>query len=97
MKLPVNWGRRLRFFALEKIALPAGIMPLRMLVRTWRARGSDDPYFLAAMAAPRVVVATYHGMFLHLLAYAHVPPRYGRRLEWCWSAPALTDACSRRR
>jgi hypothetical protein len=34
MKLPVNWGRRLRFFALEKIALPAGIMPLRMLVRT---------------------------------------------------------------
>jgi lysophospholipid acyltransferase (LPLAT)-like uncharacterized protein len=80
MKLPVNWGRRLRFFALEKIALPAGIMPLRMLVRTWRARGSDDPYFVAAMAAPRVVVATYHGMFLHLLAYAHVPPRYGRRL-----------------
>ena len=80
MSLPVNWGRRLRFFALEKIALPAGIVPLRMLVRTWRARGYDDPNFLAAMAAPRVVVATYHGMFLHLLAYAHIPATYGRRL-----------------
>ena len=80
MKLPVNWGRRLRFFALEKIALPAGILPLRMLVRTWRVRGCDAPHFLAAMAAPRVVVATYHGMFLHLLAYARIAPRHGRRL-----------------
>ena len=77
---PVNWGRRLRFLALEKIALPAAIVPLRLLVRTWRAQGYDDPNFLAAMAAPRVLVATYHGMFLHLLAYAHIPPRHGRRL-----------------
>ena len=80
MRLPVNWSRRLRFFALQKIALPAGILPLRTLVRTWRARGSDDAVFLAAMAAPRAVVATYHGMFLHLLAFAHIPPRHGRKL-----------------
>jgi len=80
MTLPVNWVRRLRFAALEKVALPIGILPLRALVRTWQTRGSDDPNFLAVMAAPRVVVATYHGMFLHLLAYARIPPRYRRRL-----------------
>lgn len=80
MKLPVNWHRRLRFFALEQIALPAGILPLRMLVRTWRVQGSDQPSFLDAMAAPRALVATFHGMFLHLLAYSHIPPQYGRRL-----------------
>ncbi len=80
MRLPVNWARRLRFAALEKVALPIGILPLRALVRTWRTRGAGDPNFLALMAAPRAVVATYHGMFLHLLAYARITPRYRRRL-----------------
>jgi lysophospholipid acyltransferase (LPLAT)-like uncharacterized protein len=80
MRLPVNWARRLRFGALEKVALPIGIMPLRMLVRTWQPRGADDPNFLAAIAAPRVVAATYHGMFLHLLAYARIAHQHDRRL-----------------
>jgi lysophospholipid acyltransferase (LPLAT)-like uncharacterized protein len=80
MKLPANWARRLRFFALEKVALPVGIVPLRALVRTWRARGGDDPSVLTMMAAPRVILATYHGMFLHLLAYSRIPPKFGRRL-----------------
>jgi lysophospholipid acyltransferase (LPLAT)-like uncharacterized protein len=80
MRLPVNWARRLRFGALERVALPIGIVPLRMLVRTWQPRGADDPNFLAAMAAPRVVTATYHGMFLHLLAYARIAHRCHRRL-----------------
>jgi lysophospholipid acyltransferase (LPLAT)-like uncharacterized protein len=80
MTLPANWARRLRFAALENVALPIAILPLRGLVRTWQARGIEDPNFLALMNAPRAVVATYHGMFLHLLAYARIPPRYGRRL-----------------
>jgi len=80
MTLPVNWVRRLRFAALEKVALPIGILPLRALVRTWQTRGCDDPNFLALMTAPRAVVATYHGMVLHLLAYARIAPRYHRRL-----------------
>ena len=62
------------------MALPVAIVPLRMLVRTWQAPGDDDPNFLAAMAAPRVVVATYHGMFLHLLAYVRIAHRHHRRL-----------------
>jgi lysophospholipid acyltransferase (LPLAT)-like uncharacterized protein len=78
--LPPNWARRLRFFALEKLALPVGIVPLRMLVRTWRAHGADDPNFLAACAAPRIVAATYHGMFLHLLPYSSIVRERGRRL-----------------
>jgi lysophospholipid acyltransferase (LPLAT)-like uncharacterized protein len=75
-----NWARRARFTALERIALPVGIVPLRGLVRSWRARGADDPNFLAVMAAQRAVVATYHGMFLHLLAYAPIAHQHSRRL-----------------
>ncbi len=80
VKLPVNLGRRLRFFALEKVVLPLSIRPLRLLVRTWRPHGSEDPNVLAALAAPRVVVATCHGMFLHLLAYVPIVSKQGRRL-----------------
>jgi lysophospholipid acyltransferase (LPLAT)-like uncharacterized protein len=59
--------------------LPAGILPLRTLAGTWRAPGSEDPNILALMQAPRAVVATYHGMFLHLLANAHLPLKHARR------------------
>ena len=80
VRLPVNWVRRLRFFALEKIVLPLFIWPLRILVRTWRPHGGEDPNVVAALAAPRVVVAIWHGMFLHLLAYAPIVSARGRRL-----------------
>jgi len=35
---------------------------------------------LALLAAPRVIIATWHGMFLHLLAYAPIVLGRGRRL-----------------
>jgi lysophospholipid acyltransferase (LPLAT)-like uncharacterized protein len=80
VKLPANWRRRLRFFALEKMILPAGSVPLRVLVRSWRARGGDDPNVPAVLAAPRVIVATWHGMFMHLLAYVPLVFARGRRV-----------------
>jgi lysophospholipid acyltransferase (LPLAT)-like uncharacterized protein len=80
VKLPANWRRRLRFVALEKIVLPVGAVPLRMLVRSWRARGGDDENVLALLAVPRVMIATWHGMFVHLLAYAPLVFARGRRL-----------------
>jgi len=80
VRLPANWGRRLRFFALEKIVLPVSIRPLRMLVRSWRPHGGEDANVIALLAAPRVILATWHGMFLHLLAYAPIVPKRGRRL-----------------
>ncbi len=79
-KSPANWGRRLRFLALEKAVLPLGIGPLRMLVRSWRARGAGDAIVLAALDEPRLVVATWHGMLLHLLAFEPAVRRRGRRL-----------------
>jgi lysophospholipid acyltransferase (LPLAT)-like uncharacterized protein len=80
VKLPANWRRRARFFATEKLLLPVGAIPLRMLVRSWRPQGRDDANGRALLATPRVIVATWHGMFLHLLAYS--PPAFacGRRL-----------------
>ncbi|HKD67882.1 MAG TPA: DUF374 domain-containing protein [Candidatus Binataceae bacterium] len=80
MKLPANWRRRLRFFALEQILLPTSTPPLRMLVRSWRLRDKQDAVLRAMLAAPRVVIATWHGMFLHLLAYAPVALARGRRM-----------------
>jgi lysophospholipid acyltransferase (LPLAT)-like uncharacterized protein len=78
MKLPANWARRLRFFALTKLALPVGIVPLRLLVRTWRTRGGEEADFLAALGSTRAIFATYHGTFLHLLAYSPVVRKFGR-------------------
>jgi lysophospholipid acyltransferase (LPLAT)-like uncharacterized protein len=80
VKTPTNYGRRLRFFALEKVILPLFIGPLRMLVRSWRPHGGNDANVLALVAAPRVIIATWHGMFLHLLAYRPIVLRRGRRL-----------------
>lgn len=79
-KMPANRGRRLRFFALEKAVLPVAIRPLKMLVRSWRPRGGGDPNVHAVLDAPRVILATWHGMFLHLLAYAPLVLNRGRRL-----------------
>lgn len=78
MKLPSNWARRLRFFTLQKAILPVSIPPLRLLVRSWRRHGEAD--VLPMLAAPRVILATWHGMFLHLLAYAPMVLTQGRRL-----------------
>ena len=72
--------RRLRFFILEKILLPIMIVPLRLLIRTWRAAGPDDALVAAVFREPRLVFVTCHGMFLHLLRFAQLAPDHGRRL-----------------
>lgn len=72
--------RRLRFGLLQTIVLPLAVILFRLLLRTWRRRGPNTETLEAMMRAPRVVLVTYHGMFLQLLAFAHLPPAYGRRL-----------------
>jgi lysophospholipid acyltransferase (LPLAT)-like uncharacterized protein len=72
--------RRIRFWLLERVLLPVAIVPLRLLIRTWRGRGPDDTVLHAMMRTPRVVLVTYHGMFLHLLKFSQLPPAFGRRL-----------------
>ena len=72
--------RRLRFFILERAILPLAIGPLRLLRRSWRAHGPDGRTLREMMQAPRVVLVTYHGMLLHLLAFSQLPPAHGRRL-----------------
>jgi len=69
-----------RFAVLERIVLPIAIVPLRVVVRSWRARGPAEASVAAALAPPRLVLATYHGMLLHLLAFAPLAARHGRRL-----------------
>jgi hypothetical protein len=74
------WLRRARFFLLETLVLPIAIVPLRALVRSWRRRAPDEPTLERTLATPRLVLATYHGMLLHLLAFAPLCARHGRRL-----------------
>jgi lysophospholipid acyltransferase (LPLAT)-like uncharacterized protein len=73
------WPRRLRFLLLEKVVLPIASPPLRALVRSWRAR-ADEAAIARLFASPRVVIATYHGMLPHLLAFAPLAARHGRRV-----------------
>ena len=75
-----NRARRFRFFLLEKILLPIAIVPLRMIVRSWRLDPPDASRQEEFFTFPRVVLFTYHGMFLQLLAYAPLINKRGRRL-----------------
>ncbi len=80
MPTPERPLRRLRFFILEKLVLPVAIIPFRLLIRTWRKHGPDEAALHVMMQAPRVILATYHGMVLHLLAFSDIVAPYGRRL-----------------
>jgi lysophospholipid acyltransferase (LPLAT)-like uncharacterized protein len=75
-----NLPRRIRFFILQKLVLPAAVVPLKILFRSWRRRGPDPAVWQEMANSPRVIIVTYHGMFLHLLAYADLIPKIGRRL-----------------
>jgi len=74
------WLRRGRFFLLSRILVPLAIIPLHLLVRSWRARGPSDETLRQVAAAPKLVLITYHGMLLHMLAFAHVMRPYGRNV-----------------
>jgi len=75
-------GRRLRFALIERIALPAGVPPLRAVMRTWRLDEHEaTPMRLAALAdQPRAVVGICHGMLLHVLALYRLPVLQRRRI-----------------
>ena len=72
------WFRRARFDLVSRVIFPLAIVPLHLLVKSWRTRGPSEETWRQIAAAPRVVVITYHGMFLHLLAFAHRLRPYGR-------------------
>ncbi len=80
MRFGENLPRRIRFFVLEKIVLPIAIVPLKILVLTWRRRVSDAEILREVVTAPRAILATYHGMFLDLLGYSDLAPKNGKRL-----------------
>ncbi len=80
MRFGNNLPRRIRFVILEKIVLPVAIVPLKVLIWTWRRRGPDEEAWREMASAPRAILVTYHGMFLDLLGYAHRVPKIGKRL-----------------
>jgi hypothetical protein len=75
-----DWFRRARFDLLSRILVPPAIIPLHLLVKSWRTRGPSEETWRQVAAAPRIVLITYHGMLLHLLAFAHRLRPYGRDL-----------------
>jgi lysophospholipid acyltransferase (LPLAT)-like uncharacterized protein len=80
MRLGRNLPRRIRFFTLEKIVLPIAVVPLKILIWSWRKRGPDAEVLRELAGAPRAILVTYHGMLLDLLGYAHLAPEIGKRL-----------------
>jgi hypothetical protein len=61
--------RRLRFALLERIVLPLAAAPLRWWIGSWRLEGPAAEPLAQLQRAPRVVIVTFHGMLLHLLAF----------------------------
>lgn len=72
--------RRLRFFVLERLLLPLAIVPFKLLVWSWRKVPPEPSSRLAVTREPRVVLVTYHGMFLQLVAFAKDLQADGRKL-----------------
>lgn len=72
--------RRVRFFFLEKLVLPLVIMPVKAWMWTWRIRKPDQTLISEITRSPRLVLVTYHGMFLQLLAFSRIAAREHRRL-----------------
>lgn len=73
-------SRQVKFFIIEKLLLPLALLPLRALIKTWRVQTPDVATIQGIMAAERVVLVTYHGLFFHLLACARLTSPYGRPL-----------------
>ena len=69
--------RRQYFFILEKILLPIIVFPLRLLVKSWRWPAADAVMIQRISDTPRVMLVTFHGMLLHLLALPRFIPRQG--------------------
>jgi lysophospholipid acyltransferase (LPLAT)-like uncharacterized protein len=74
-----NILRHLKFYVLERVVLPFAIVILRILIWSWRKRGPDEGVLHEWAAAPRAIVAIFHGGFLNLLAYRHQARIHRRR------------------
>lgn len=72
--------RAAKFWLLRRIVLPVVYVPVWWWVRSWRAVRQPDAELAALLGSGRVVIATYHGMILHLLAYDRVLKGHGRDL-----------------
>ena len=73
-------SRPTKFFVIERLLLPLAIAPLRGLIKTWRICLPESPTLVEIAATERLVLATYHGMLFHLLAFAPLASLHGRRI-----------------
>lgn len=73
-------SRRARFFLLERLVLPLVILPVKAWMWTWRTRSPDERVVSESLRLQPMVVVTFHGMFLQLLAFSRLAARERRRL-----------------
>ena len=76
----IIFSRRIHFFFIEKVLLPLFYIPIRIWMATWKTRIVDPLDVNQCLNAPRLVIATFHGMLLHLIAFAGLVRRRGRRI-----------------
>lgn len=72
-------GRRLRFLLLERLVLPAVMVPFRLLMRSWRVDGPDQTLVARVAAEPRVIFTVWHGNLPNTMAFHRLFQPYGRR------------------
>ena len=76
----VKFRRRVALLLAERIGVPLVMLPLRLLIWSWRKEGPSEDQWRSLLAPPRIIFATCHGMFFHCIAFSHLPARYGRPL-----------------
>jgi lysophospholipid acyltransferase (LPLAT)-like uncharacterized protein len=73
-------ARARRFWIIGKLLLPVAVPLLRAWVASWRLELPPRDVLDRIGRAPRIALATYHGMLLHLIAFAALAKRYDRRV-----------------
>lgn len=73
--------RALKFWVLNWLVLPGGLLILRLLVSTWRLdkRGVEDLRRLL-QEHDRLLIASWHGMSIGLMPYARIARSLGRQV-----------------
>jgi lysophospholipid acyltransferase (LPLAT)-like uncharacterized protein len=78
VKLP-KW-RQVKFKLIQWLALPIGIVLLKILVRTWRIDPEARRRVAEYARRDRIVLATFHGNTFPLIALSRLAAQYNRRI-----------------
>lgn len=73
-------GRKVKFFLIQTFLLPAVIVLMKLLSRTWRIDPASADEVATMIDAEKALMVVCHGCFPTVIPYSHLARNRGRRL-----------------